>query len=45
MSVVAPGRVDPEPMVTNRGKFDQIEEAYDSFPNQRDGVLKVAITI
>lgn len=25
-------------------KLDQIEEAYDLFANQRDGVLKIAIT-
>ena len=25
-------------------KLEQIEEAYDLFANQRDGVLKVAIT-
>jgi alcohol dehydrogenase len=27
-----------------RFALDQIEEAYDLFANQRDGVLKVAIT-
>jgi threonine dehydrogenase-like Zn-dependent dehydrogenase len=30
--------------VTHRFKLDQIEEAYDLFSHQRDGVLKVAIT-
>jgi len=30
--------------VTHRFKLDQIEEAYELFANQRDGVLKVSIT-
>jgi threonine dehydrogenase-like Zn-dependent dehydrogenase len=30
--------------VTHRFKLDRIEEAYELFANQRDGVLKVAIT-
>jgi alcohol dehydrogenase len=44
MDVIASGRVDTRPLVTHRFKLDQIEEAYDLFANQRDGVLKVAIT-
>ena len=44
MNVVASGRVDLAPMVTHRFKLDQIEQAYELFANQRDGVLKVAIT-
>lgn len=44
ISVIASGRVDLKPLVTHRYKLDQIEEAYDLFANQRDGVLKVAIT-
>jgi threonine dehydrogenase-like Zn-dependent dehydrogenase len=44
MDVVAAGRVDLKPLVTHRFKLDQIEEAYDLFSHQRDGVLKVAIT-
>jgi alcohol dehydrogenase len=44
MNVVASGRVDLKPLVTHRFKLDQIEQAYDLFANQRDGVLKVAIT-
>jgi threonine dehydrogenase-like Zn-dependent dehydrogenase len=44
MNVVASGRVSLESMVTHRFKLDQIEQAYDLFANQRDGVLKVAIT-
>lgn len=44
MEVVASGRVDLSGLVTHRFKLEQIEEAYDLFANQRDGVLKVAIT-
>lgn len=44
MNVVASGRVDLKPLVTHRFNLDQIVEAYELFANQRDGVLKVAIT-
>lgn len=44
MNVVASGRLDLKPLVTHRFKLDDIEAAYDLFANQRDGVLKVAIT-
>lgn len=44
MGVIASGRLDTRPLVTHRFKLEQIEEAYDLFANQRDGVLKVAIT-
>jgi alcohol dehydrogenase len=44
MDVIASHRVDLKPLVTHRFKLDQIETAYDLFANQRDGVLKVAIT-
>jgi len=44
MSVIQSGRTDLSAMVTHRFKLDQIEEAYDLFANQRDGVLKIAIT-
>jgi threonine dehydrogenase-like Zn-dependent dehydrogenase len=45
LDVVASGRVDLSGLVTHRFKLDQIEMAYDLFANQRDGVLKVAISI
>jgi alcohol dehydrogenase len=45
LGVIASGRVDLGNLVTHRFKLEQIEEAYDLFANQRDGVLKVAITI
>lgn len=44
MNVIESGRVDLEPLVTHRYKLDDIVEAYDLFANQRDGVLKIAIT-
>ncbi len=44
MEVVGSGRLDTRPLVTHRFKLDDIEAAYDLFANQRDGVLKVAIT-
>lgn len=44
MRVIASGRADLKPLVTHRFKLDDIEQAYDLFANQRDGVLKVAIT-
>ena len=43
MSVVASRRADLRGMVTHRFSLDRIEEAYDLFAHQRDGVLKVAI--
>ncbi|MGD1876630.1 MAG: NAD(P)-dependent alcohol dehydrogenase [Kiloniellaceae bacterium] len=44
MQVIAAGRLDTKALVTHRFKLDDIEAAYDLFANQRDGVLKVAIT-
>lgn len=44
MNVVASGAADLKPLVTHRFKLQDIEEAYDLFGHQRDGVLKVAIT-
>ena len=44
MSTIASRRVDLAAMVTHRFKLDDIEAAYELFSQQRDGVLKVAIT-
>jgi alcohol dehydrogenase len=44
MNVLASERTDLQSLVTHRFKLEQIEEAYELFSNQRDGVLKVAIT-
>jgi alcohol dehydrogenase len=45
LSVIASGRVDLAGLVTHRFNLEQIEQAYDLFANQRDGVLKVAISV
>ncbi|WP_332878482.1 NAD(P)-dependent alcohol dehydrogenase [Massilia sp. S19_KUP03_FR1] len=44
MAIVASGRLDLQPLITHRFRLEQIEDAYELFANQRDGVLKVAIT-
>ena len=44
MEVISAGRADLRAMVTHRFKLDRIEEAYDLFSHQRDGVMKIAIT-
>jgi threonine dehydrogenase-like Zn-dependent dehydrogenase len=44
MSVIEGSRLDLRPLVTHRFRLDDIEAAYEMFANQRDGVLKVAIT-
>lgn len=43
LAAVVAGRADLSALVTHRFKLDEIEAAYE-FGNQRDGVLKVAIT-
>jgi alcohol dehydrogenase len=43
MEVIAAGRIDLASMVTHRYALADIQDAYDLFSNQRDGVLKVAI--
>jgi alcohol dehydrogenase len=44
MSVIDSGRVDLSPMATHRFSPDRLEEACRLFANQRDAVLKVALT-
>ena len=44
MNVIGSGRANLLPLVTHRFTLDRIEEAYELFSHQRDGVLKVAIT-
>lgn len=44
MNVISTKKVDLKSLVTHRFKLDKILDAYDLFSNQRDGVLKVAIT-
>ncbi len=43
MDVIASQRLDTTPLVTHRYRLDEVEDAYDLFSHQRDGVLKVAI--
>jgi threonine dehydrogenase-like Zn-dependent dehydrogenase len=43
MSIVASGRFSPRSLITHSYRLDQIEDAYELFGHQRDGVLKVAI--
>jgi threonine dehydrogenase-like Zn-dependent dehydrogenase len=44
MNVIASGRIDFGSLITHRFGLEKIEEAYELFANQRDGVLKIAIT-
>jgi alcohol dehydrogenase len=44
VDVIASGRTDLSALVTHRFPLAEIEAAYELFANQRDGVLKVAIT-
>jgi alcohol dehydrogenase len=43
MELVRHGKLDLSPLVTHSFALDEIEEAYDLFGNQRDGVVKVAL--
>ena len=45
IEVIGSGRLDLKGLVTHRYTLDRIEEAYELFANQRDGVLKVAISV
>ena len=44
MEMVRRGRLDLTPLITHRFGLEQIEDAYELFGNQRDGVVKVGIT-
>jgi len=44
MNIIESNRVDLKPLVTHHFTLDEIENAYELFSHQRDGVLKVAIT-
>ena len=43
MAMIEHDRVDLSPLVTHHFGLDDIEEAFDLFSHQRDGVLKVAL--
>lgn len=45
MAMVESDRADVSPLVTHRFPLDRIEEAYELFAEQRDGVIKVAISV
>lgn len=45
IDVVASRRVDLGPLVTSRFLLEHIRDAYEPFSHQRDGILKVAITL
>ena len=44
MELVRNGRLDLAPLITHRFSLDQIEDAYQLFGAQEDGVVKVGIT-
>lgn len=44
LEMVRSGHFDPAPLITQRFKFDDIQEAYSLFGDRREGVLKVALT-
>ena len=43
MAMIEHGRVDLTPLVTHQFAIDDIEEAFELFSHQRNGVLKVAL--
>ncbi len=43
MAMIQSRRVDLTPLITHRYALDDIEEAFELFSHQRDGVLKVAL--
>jgi threonine dehydrogenase-like Zn-dependent dehydrogenase len=43
MAMIAARRVDLSPLITHHFAFDDIQEAYELFAAQRDGVMKVAL--
>lgn len=44
MELVRQGRLDLSPLITHRFSLDEIEDGYELFGNQQDGVVKVALT-
>ena len=44
MEMVRGGRLDLSPLITHRFPLDEIEGAYELFGNQRDSVVKLAVT-
>lgn len=44
MNLVKAGRLDLKQLITHRFKLDDVEDAYELFSNQQDGVIKVTLT-
>jgi threonine dehydrogenase-like Zn-dependent dehydrogenase len=44
MELVRHEKLDLSPLITHHFALDDIEEAYELFGNQRDGVVKVALS-
>lgn len=44
LSLIEKGKLDTTPLITHKFPLSQIEEAYRTFENKLDGVVKVAIT-
>jgi threonine dehydrogenase-like Zn-dependent dehydrogenase len=44
MELVRRGRIDLSPLITHHFRLDEIEDAYELFGNQRDDVVKVALS-
>ena len=44
LRLISEGRIDTTPLITHRYPLNEIEEAYRTFENRLDGVIKVAIT-
>jgi threonine dehydrogenase-like Zn-dependent dehydrogenase len=44
MELVRNGKLDLSPLITHHFALDDIEEAYELFGNQRDGVVKIALS-
>ncbi len=43
LRLIAEGKLNTEPLITNTYPLSRIEEAYDLFESKRDGVIKVAV--
>jgi threonine dehydrogenase-like Zn-dependent dehydrogenase len=43
LTMVATGRIDLTPLVTHRFSLDNLNDAYELFSHQREGVMKVAL--
>jgi threonine dehydrogenase-like Zn-dependent dehydrogenase len=44
LQLIASGRLDPAPLITNRYMFDQVESAFADIANRKAGLIKPVIT-